>query len=101
MTANDTTPPEGKDSIDRWRSGEEPFPLLDETEGDLAFILEAWKHETEEAVDDVATALLEDSEKLTDEKLMRMMGCVEALEALFGTLAHFVPEEERNRSIEE
>jgi len=95
MTADDTTPPEGKDSIDRWRDGDVSFPFREESDEDLALILEGWKQETKDAVDGVTRALLNDSEPLTDEKLRRMVEASEALEAIYGTLTHRVADEHR------
>jgi len=101
MTADDTTPPEGKDSIDRWRSGDESFPFRDESDEDLALILEGWKTETKDAVDDLTRALLNDSEPLTDEKLSRMAEASDALTAIYGTLTHRVPDEHRAENVDE
>ena len=95
MTANDTTPPEGKDSIDRWRNADVSFPFRNESNEDATLTLEGSKTETKESVDDVTRALLNEDVTLTDEKLRRMMEAAEAIEAIYGTLVQRVPNEGR------
>ena len=95
MTANDDTPPKGQDSIERWRDGDESFPLRDESDENLALALEDWKQETKDAVNDATRALLNDSEPLTDEKVRRVAEAGDALTALTATLTHRVPDEYR------
>ena len=95
MTANDDTPLKGQESIERWRSGEEPRPLRDESDEDLAVALEEWNAEIEDAVHAATRPLLSDSVPLTDEKVVRVLEAAEALEALAGTLTLRVPDEHR------
>ena len=95
MSETNDTPVEGHESIERWQSGEEPFPFSDESNEDVALILEGWKTETKEAVDDVTRALMNEDVTLTDEKLRRMTEAAGAIEAIYGTLVQRVPNEGR------
>jgi len=92
MTANDTTPPKGKDSIE---IGEESYPLRKQTDEEIARELEKQKQEVRQAVDDVDKALLNDSIPLTDEKVHRVAVAADALNGLVRTLSLRVPEEHR------
>jgi len=96
MTATEDTPTMGKDSIERWRSGDESFPFRDESDERLALLLEAQKVEADLSVAAAVVALLDDSEPLTDEKVTRVAEAAEALEAVAHTLMLRVPPENRN-----
>lgn len=95
MTATDDSPCKGQEIVEQYRSGDDGFPLRDESDEDLALAFEHWKQEAMVAVDDVTRALLNDSEPLTDEKVEEVMEATDALHALSGTLTLRVPEEHR------
>lgn len=91
MTASDESPREGHESI----GFEHPGELEDETDRELALLIEEQLDSLRRSSEEVNRSLLNDSEPLTDEQVARLWDIAERLRAISSALVLRVPEEHR------
>ena len=89
MTAKDSTPDKGQDSIELGREG---FPMTEATDEEIAQVIEGETEKVEAAAADVLRALRDDDVPLTDEKVSKLWVASDAITALSRSLTQRVPE---------